>query len=990
MKEIRLGDLYRAYRKAKTEAFFEKGHFSSIAFATYEKNLEDNLKRLLRALHSGDAWTRRRKFLGEYTYVPKSIESPQQDQVRDIHFATLDPIEDWKRTCIGGKKLKASFRPVIIPTIDYQIISALWIIKVGHKFDEIIDRKLSYAHRLKRKGANGPLNLDSYQLFAPYFSGYRTWRSRGLTSMRKALNEGRAIVAVTMDIQSFYHSVSPNFLLRSSFLKKNHIRLSAFDTQFTRLLLQSISTWYATTPEYKRRHAGALPVGLSASKIISNVLLAEFDRVISRNPNTVHYGRYADDIFLVTIAEQKVSNGESYIRWLRKQFHEYFVLDRENGTSGLRLKLTYAFDSDIVFSSKKQKIFFLSGIHGLDLIGQVEEKIRCQSSEYRLLPELPIQEAAMLDLALLASPDARLEADALRKAEAVSLRRLGFSFLLGDFEAYARDLNYDDYDWKTARDIFYGIVNRYVITPSGYFDYFTYIIRVFGLMIACRDYAAARKLLKCLAAVRAVLTSTTTCGSSDRAAFLASERSYYRGFLQVSLESATVSNFVASSPRYLALLKQIVGKLRAKVYGSRSHVLHMIREFLISDLGRRGYQDYWYHENRRESEQPEIPEAFSIRKSLYWVRRFRGKAKKTLVEPYWPAIAFPTRPPMPWQISLSVPRVLSEKGELERAMWAVRGGYVNPRYADYSFAGKDEAGRDVWKVPGEQGLRVGLALPSFEVTPEQWEGAIKGSPDHSLSRYLAVRRLINEMLKCADDINYIVFPELSLPYRWALDIASRLAKRGISFIAGLETRGRRKEYRNEVLVSLVSDFYGKRSNVCFIQPKIALSHDEKFEIESRGRKFEGTKNVNSRRPIYLHGELAFGVLVCSDLTAIQNRVHFQGAVDLLFVVEWNKDVDTFDFLVESAAHDLHAAIVQVNNRMYGDSRVRIPFTAPYKRDVVKVKGGTRDFFVCCSFDAEDLRRFQALRFLPDHSPHPTRKYKPTPIGYKRSSHRRRR
>lgn len=78
---------------------------------------------------------------------------------------------------------------------------------------------------------------------------------------------------------------------------------------------------------------------------------------------------------------------------------------------------------------------------------------------------------------------------------------------------------------------------------------------------------------------------------------------------------------------------------------------------------------------------------------------------------------------------------------------------------------------------------------------------------------------------------------------------------------------------------------------------------------------------------------------------------------------------------------MHAAVVQVNNREYGDSRIRMPFYASHKRDVVQVKGGDEDFYVVSSIDFSALREFQRDQSLSDV-------YKPLPIGYLMSNYRR--
>lgn len=998
MRWVEIGDLYVAYRKAKADAYFDRGHFHSIAYADYEADLERNLNRLLGRIHRNDEWSRSRNFIGRYSYLPKSVEFPKSGGGRDIHFATLNPIEDWSASFRGwrvsAKKpnalLGSSYRPIIVPTVDFQILSALWVMRVGCVYDASIDRNLAYAHRIKRVGKGGRVNEESYQLFEPYFSGYRSWRSKGLGSIKDALNRNIPVIAITMDIESFYHRVSPKFLLNKTFLSRLGIDLSGQFVEFTRLIIESLETWYRQTPEFSRRTDGALPVGLSASRVISNVVLAEFDRVVAAMDQTIHYGRYADDIFLVVRADEDIRSGEEFIQWLRKLLDPYLVLaDKGAGTTGLRLKLPYASDSDLVFSAKKQKIFFLSGDHGLDLVGQVEEQIKKQSSEYRLLPEIPEHESEMISLALLATPDARLEADALRKAEAVSLRRLGFAFLLGDFEAYARDLDCREKKWMEVRGRFYGIVNRYLVTPVGFFDYFNYIVRVFGLMVVCRDFDKAREFILNMESVIRVLYETTDSGSKWAGAFRKAQESYYRGFLQALLESATVGRF-SLSKSFLDLVLETSRKASLKM-PEESRVRDLVKRFLLSDLGRRPYQEYWYVENKRHVRQPPLPKSFSVKRMLARVREFRRKARKqNLHAPYWPAVAFPTRPPLPWQLSLSVPRALEEPGGLEQMIRATRGGYVNPAYPDFSFVGKDECGRLVWSVPAERDQSIYIAVPSVAVTDAQWDCAIEGAPDHSLSRYLSLRKLINQMMVSSSNITYVVFPELSVPYHWALDIASRLGRAGISLIAGLENRGRGDEYKNDVLVSLATDFYGRKGNLCLIQSKIELSHEEAGLVAGKGKAFAApasSDELSRRRPVYAHGGMSFGVLVCSDLTSIQNRSHFQGAVDALFVVEWNKDVETFGFLVESASHDLHAAVLQVNNRRFGDSRLRVPFAKPYMRDVVKIKGGDSDFFVFCSIDPQQLRDFQSLKQKPGKKrtegvEPPSKVFKPVPIGYR--------
>jgi len=969
-----ISDLYRAYRKAKSNSYFDKGHFNSFAFIEYERKLQLNLERLASRLNEQQCtWQTDIKFIGGYSYLPKSVAQPEQSEKRAIHFATLDPLKDWESLCGQAPgAVESSFRQIITPTVNYQIVSALWLMKAGHEFDAGLDRKLAYAHKLRRVGGAGELAADAHALFVPYMTGYGAWRARGLHAMRAALEGRKSIVAVTMDVQKFYHRVSPKFLLNRSFRSRVGINLTPEQISFTEEFVQSLDTWYESTPDFKNWKNGALPVGLSASRVISNVLLSEFDRIVSKLLKVIYYGRYADDIFLVVEQPSAIHNGEQFVRWLRKTLDGWLVLDQEEKGSGLRLKLPYARDSEIVFASAKQKIFFLSGEHGFDLVDQIVEKIKEQSSEYRQLPVLPVEESKMVAQALLATSDARLEADAIRKAEGVSLRRLGFSLLLGDVEQYARDLNPND--WSGIRHKFYGLVNRYVLTAQGYFDYSSYIVRAFGLIVACGDIKAANVFLDKFHKVFRVLLKTTTAGGAQRLAANASREQYIRGFVQVAFEAASVKNF-----RFTVGYTRLINKLRsrhARLTGRQ--IRSYAKTFLKSDLGRRPYYVYWFDENKVEKRQPLLPQDFSVRRVLALTKQFRGKIHGGLNSPYWPAIAFPTRPIPLWNLTVAAPKLLFEQGGLAKAIWATRGSKTNPSYPNFAFVRNDGQDGRVIEVPSSADPSRMIGVPSYLTTLTQFEAAIAGDPDRSLDRYVRIRRLINKIMRDSPGIKYIAFPECSIPIDWALGIAKKLGERGISFISGIENRGIGNIYTNEALVALSSDYFGRRGTICFVQPKLALAHDE--AVHCAGKVFV-EPSLDIGRPLYVHGGLCFGVLICSDLTTISNRSYFQGKVDALFVLEWNKDVGTFEFLVESTAHDLHAPVVQINNREYGDSRIRVPFRKSFLRDVVRVKGGDEDFYVVSTLNFSKLREFQ-------RHPIANGDYKPLPIGYVMSDYRR--
>lgn len=959
---ISLSDLYRAYRKAKTDAFFESSHFHALAFAKYEQNLASNLRRLLRRLNSERAlWTEDPNFLGSIGFYPKSIDVPDRSKFDGIHFATTDPLEDWKASCRASRKVGAKFRQIIVPTIDAQVVSALWILKAGHLFDQVLSPDHSYGNRLRRlgrkKGVVGALNFECNGLFAPYYSAYGTWRSHGIRAMRDALEKGQEIYAVTMDVKQFYHRVAPAFMTREEFLSAAGISLSEDQLQFTADLIKAIGSWYWKTPDYAERPAGALPIGLSASKIISNVVLFQFDEEIRSKLSPIYYGRYVDDVFLVLRSESSHKSGADFMRWIASALGENFKFIQSGKIYSLKYSAQFAMDSEIELAGDKQKIFHLQGKHGLDLLNQISEQIRKQSSEHRLLPIIPSLEGEMLSQALLATPDSSLEPDALRKADVVSIRRLGFSLLLRDVEGYARDLR--PQSWRKLRRLFYGLVERQVLSPRGYFDYFTYIVRVFGVMVACGDFASSRDFISKFEELVRVIAETTDDKGGKDSRLAASVKFYGAAFFQVANQASTVKGF-----KFRKEYLQLLSKLRSVAgYGRRRVTVEFAKklseELLLSDLGRRPFRNYWIGDDYKPHESPPVPRDTTVRRVLRLgqIRRFRKGLR--LEAPVWPAIAFPTRPITIPEISVVSPHILEDPGKLRQAILALRGAGVVGRRTPPSVAwAGDPVRRCIFVADDDKrSFDPVVAVTSFLSTKQQWDAAAIGKPDRSLERYVALRTIINGVLECPSRPDYVTFPELSLPRRWAFGVAMKLAQNRVSLIAGIESSAPISSYKNEVLISLTTSWPGYRTNLLMIQPKIKPAHHEAVELSQRnGSMADGSLLYD--RPIYVHGSFQFGVLICSDLTSLDNRAHFQGWVDALFLAEWNQDLSTFGYLVESASHDLHSFVVQTNNRAYGDSRIRGPFVKEYAREVVRVRGGQEDYFVVAKLRVGELRKFQ--------------------------------
>jgi hypothetical protein len=273
-----------------------------------------------------------------------------------------------------------------------------------------------------------------------------------------------------------------------------------------------------------------------------------------------------------------------------------------------------------------------------------------------------------------------------------------------------------------------------------------------------------------------------------------------------------------------------------------------------------------------------------------------------------------------------------------------------------------------------------LGVTSFGTTKRTWEMGASGAPDLSIARYARLAKLVNDVLKAQPSApTHLLLPELSVPEQWLSTIGGVLANSGISLVTGLDYRVYSDGTINSsAALVLRDDRLGYPSTLQIRQVKQAAAPGEEYDLlRSFGRTWRG--NIGESRPVYVHNGFSFGVVVCSELQNVEYRLAYQGIVDLLIVLSWNRDLDTFSALVESATLDIHSYVALVNNREYGDSRVRSPSKQSFSRDLCRLKGGLNDHFVVVPKNPTELRAQQSRdkRWIT-----PDDKYKPAPEGFK--------
>jgi len=272
--------------------------------------------------------------------------------------------------------------------------------------------------------------------------------------------------------------------------------------------------------------------------------------------------------------------------------------------------------------------------------------------------------------------------------------------------------------------------------------------------------------------------------------------------------------------------------------------------------------------------------------------------------------------------------------------------------------------------------RYRIVLASWKTQLDSWMASVTKNADPDLKRYKRTTRLINEVLSHHIQLDYLILPEFSIPARWFLRIAQKLQGKGIALIGGVEYLHKsQKNVNNQVWAALPHNGLGFPTMMIYRQDKQRAALHEEQELHRLAGITLKPEKAWKTPPVIRHGEFCFALLICSELTNIAYRSALRGKVDALFVPEWNQDTETFNALVESAALDIHAYIIQCNDRQYGDSRIRAPYKNSWQRDLVRIKGGKADYFVVGEIDIKALRQFQSSHRSPD------RPFKPVPDGF---------
>ena len=149
------------------------------------------------------------------------------------------------------------------------------------------------------------------------------------------------------------------------------------------------------------------------------------------------------------------------------------------------------------------------------------------------------------------------------------------------------------------------------------------------------------------------------------------------------------------------------------------------------------------------------------------------------------------------------------------------------------------------------------------------------------------------------------------------------------------------------------------------------SPEEEFILVNEGLKVPAKKGPYH---LFRWRGASFAIYNCFELASIEDRSLFKGKVDFIVASEFNRDVNYFSNIVESATRDLHCYVVQVNDSCFGDSRVVSPSKSE-SMNPLRIKGGYNLTFLTMSLNLKALRTHQRKGYGLQKD---STEFKPTP------------
>ncbi len=956
-----------AYRKLKGSVYLDKTvPFLRTRIVEFEnENFESNMEELYQAINSDVNWELIEKKIIESIQVltfPKEVKTiSENEEAIVISNVSADKVHVTK------------YNNFLDMCVEGHILGVLWILLVGYRLDDALMRSC-YGNRLSDNLVfENEKTTASPNLFKPYFQQYESWRNLGLKKAEECVNSRNKSVIITMlDLTRYYYNVH---LTECDFesMTAQYISTDNRCAKKINLLMYKILREYSI--RLGKNEGCLLPIGFLPANILANYYLMNLDSKMQKCGQTVYYGRYVDDIILVTEVEDsdflrneiyQKGNGivsEYMLSILRKNGIIDELEDDEYFLSGY---------SEMKFQKKKFRFFYIDQTGCNTIIEKIRKDISNNTSEFNYLPE-DIDGGFSGDILKIEREDTVNKLRAINNTSIdkyVLSKTVGKNLLLSKF---AEKKTIDNFIKNVGQLLNHKeIINNYTLWES-ILNYYILnsrwdeVVKFSALIVSALDnmeedeckksepyeYLCDQRIITVgdslvLFYYSCLLRATAIVWGDEIRSMLSDVEHIFVGFNRYS--------------KYNALFDcESIRKKRKQFCAARminKNLLPVSIEECMSAFS--------------PSDNSPVKRLFSLDEYIELLgKKIRYRKQNIRFAPY-------IRSPFEILYTELLKQIRDQKEHLHTDKECIKfvcqeyaKNFNNPsgRYLAKYIQGDhfDSIERFCVNIQSKEKKKLRIAVANVKMNEVDIENILKGTKRSVSERCNEISRIINEAVRFRTDI--LIFPEAYIPISYLPVIQTKVAKHNMVIIGGVEhvKSGNLVYNLTTTILPIVNKFMSYA--IPFFHSKVFFSPHEKEVINKYScRPVEGKGHT-----LFKWRNIDFVTYCCYELTSISLRSLFQGYVDIIFGVEWNSDTHYFGNIMEALSRDIYCYCVQSNMSVYGDSRIIQPTKKDFM-DIAKVKGGINGLIIVGEVDIDELRARQ--RGIKAEGI-----YKPVPAGW---------
>lgn len=882
-------------------------------------------------------------------------------------------------------------------SIELHIISVLWITKFGYELESQLDRDkntYSYGYRLdikneKTSNINTEFNdkIREKSIFKRYYKQYQKWKYNGIKEIRHIREKNENAIILNLDLKRFYYHID-----RRELEKKIHvINEKILESNLTKLILK-INEEYAkkliTEIENNEEfigitHNNIIPIGIYSSAILANIYLKELDDFILDKTSPNYYGRYVDDIFLV-YEEYNIENLKDEKDYILKKMEEIIKKD----SKGIFYFLE---DKNVIFNLNKMKLLISEKNKGKSKILELEESILEKASTFAFLPN----EKEVNELYKKICINSNENEKKYNVSVYLSKLLVIFSYLekKKDFAILKDDID----------EILYFFSDENLI------KFYIYYEKIFLLLVINDDVKKIQKFYKKV-------------------------MEYFMKNLLIIDEGYDITEYLETSLCFALSLKPSLiielEKLENKNWGLK--IREKVKRIISSNLFKQNLINYpllnytFSPENKNWGLKPrkvkKIINSKLFKQNLInypllnyklfieniknhnldyinffdtpyssIIRAIDLDLEKIKLTPRFLHFSEFNNFYLKKIISKSYnAKISSFSSEIEKILEKIpkefslnfrnsnKQEYIFPENIKYILNKKRLNFYKIKSSKNKNFKKIKVGVASLIIKENLEERILKNKASYTEKEELI--RLLN--LAKVNNINILVFPEISIPYEW-LTLLNKFSRENQILITGGFTHlfNHNIKYDSEIPENIfnflftILPFKTKKYKTSFVTIRLK-NYYSPMETNAINGYFYSVPISDKKYDIFSWEGIHFSNFNCFELTDIEGRSRLKNYIDLLISSVYNRDVHYFENILESTCRDLHVFVAQSNTSTYGNCEI----LQPSGRDTMilaSIKGGESSNLLIEEIDIESLRNFQLKNYSLQKDEN---KYKLTPPG----------